>query len=56
MGGLFEHPLDNSRIVVAETVVLNQGREAVGLAGPLHFVQLYKFRVMVLDCTSIAGG
>lgn len=38
MGSLFENPLNDPSIVVAETEVMIQGREAVGLARFLHFV------------------
>jgi hypothetical protein len=56
MGNLFEGPLNDSGIVVAETQVVIQGRETVGLTRLLHFVQLWNFKLMVLNCAPVMRG
>jgi hypothetical protein len=53
---LFEHPLITLAMVVAETQVMIQAQEAVGLAGLLHFLQLWNFEFMVPNCTPIVAS
>jgi hypothetical protein len=53
MGSLLQGPLDDPGIVVAETQVMIQGREAMGLARPLHFVKLRNVKSVVFNHSPI---
>src|SRR5262245_58748352 len=53
--GLFQDPLDCSRIVVAVGEVMVQGREAMRLALLLHRVELLDFKLVMANAAPIVG-
>ena len=56
VASLLQNPLDDPRIVVAETQVMIQGREAMGLARLLHFVHLRNFKFVVSNRPPVTGS
>ena len=55
VSSLFQNPLDDPGIVVTETEVMIQGREAISLTRFLHLVQLRNLEIVVLDGSPIVA-